>query len=44
MRQVYNEVYFYLVQRKKDEYVCFFLLEICYYVFRIYVQKNSMKI
>jgi hypothetical protein len=28
MRQVYNGVYFYLVQRKKDEYVCFFLLGI----------------
>jgi hypothetical protein len=26
------------------EYVCFFLLGICYYVFRIYVQKNLMKI
>jgi hypothetical protein len=25
MRQVYNGVYFYLVQREKDEYVCFFL-------------------
>jgi hypothetical protein len=24
--------------------VCFFLLGICYYVFRVYVQKNSMKI
>jgi hypothetical protein len=22
MRQVYNGVYFYLVKRKKDEYVC----------------------
>jgi hypothetical protein len=27
MRQVYNGVYFYLVQKKKDEYVCFFYWE-----------------
>jgi hypothetical protein len=25
MRQVYNGVYFYLVQRKKDEYVIMYL-------------------
>jgi hypothetical protein len=44
MRQVYNGVYFYLVQKKKMNMCASFYWEYVIYVFKIYVQKNSMKI